>query len=1052
MSSTLPIPIPWTRQTLPIIQDPSRPSFDCWNGIFYLTTHQVLLCQQCRVAIPHSLLASHLKHSHRAVPAPRRRAIIAQFATTTALSTWDDILPQPDHSPPLKCLLDPIPGFRCPYCPNFRSPSPDCFRQHVSLCHADQPKVDLKLCTIRCHLQAWTNRLTYRRYWTVDSTHIAVGPRTLEPLQPHRDDLPTLHRRQESIDDILQAEDEEESRLLEEQHNVPAFTQELEQDENTDWLRGCEWPKWFANRPLALIVAATQQPSSCRNEDLVLGSWQGIDCVSPAADERVLRRLVTATNLMFARCEETLHQTPRVLRCWVKSWSSLYLPYPFDMVQKEATRRRYCSYFQRFLCYIYRIWHLATRIKERLVDITGLQLTSEQCAMMQYVWDGFVDIPDSIETSTNSSQPDSATNSHNLAVLVENLFQLSMMFWTDLQTDGGSHRSPIAHYSGVLGIHPYELAFRSAYHYTPYLSALIWIGRLMVLEYSLPLRAYQHLTHPWPNRSHYPDQIHRLQQIRMKYLFRGSLSPIGYLLERLRHGRAIARHEGPPTNISWSVDSQVLYIADGKISMPQFRSIIHTTIVRARQLTQDLLLGWQPQIEVKSYCDDLVNRRPGYSFLNHPKNGLQDSFRLLNRQAFTLKCGFGLKTNKGRDKIHNYLKLCDRLISVLYSAVHYSAGMPGRCEEVRHIRWANTMTVRRNIFLYQGQVILIFSYNKAITNQNNSFYVVRAPCPAVQQLLFIYLTYIRPFRDFLARQIDLVVKNAMTNPHMFTLVRDAESCFTASMCLKSLRQSSIDSPVQFSTSLYRQVAVSIAKKHLVSLTQNFNPYTPFDENGLVRLLSWQSGHAPETHNRHYALEREFPAKLQPELIDRYLENSRIWHEFNLIRENDVIEAVVDTDINPPQRRSRPSAPGYAPDSPLAKTPNRDCSLTADANGRAKYRTEDRRPYRSIASEDDKDNSDPEWQEYSNEDSDTSDLAKVPYFRAQTPPRTYKRKRQVTEELSPMSRKIARMQADLAQLVEAKKRKQQPRDRYYQDKDRGGKKKQRIQVIIERRTA
>jgi hypothetical protein len=183
----------------------------------------------------------------------------------------------------------------------------------------------------------------------------------------------------------------------------------------------------------------------------------------------------------------------------------------------------------------------------------------------------------------------------------------------------------------VLGIHPHELAFRSAYHYIPYLSALIWVGRLMLLEYSLPLRAYQYLTYPWPDRSHYPDQVQQLQQIRTKYLFRGSMAPIGYFVERLRYGRAITRHEGPPTNISWSLDGQILSIADGKISISEFRSVIHTTIIRVRQLIHNLLLDWQPQLELESYRDNLVNRQPGYSFLNHPDNGLQDSFWVLNR-------------------------------------------------------------------------------------------------------------------------------------------------------------------------------------------------------------------------------------------------------------------------------------------------------------------------------------------------------------------------------------------------------------------------------------
>jgi hypothetical protein len=79
--------------------------------------------------------------------------------------------------------------------------------------------------------------------------------------------------------------------------------------------------------------------------------------------------------------------------------------------------------------------------------------------------------------------------------------------------------------------------------------------------------------------------------------------------------------------------------------------------------------------------------------------------------------------------------------------------MPARCEELRFLRWANTISVRRNVFLYHGQLILVFTYNKASTNHNNTFYVVRAPCRQLQQKLFICLAYLRPFRDFLARQL-----------------------------------------------------------------------------------------------------------------------------------------------------------------------------------------------------------------------------------------------------------------------------------------------------------
>ncbi|EOA83050.1 uncharacterized protein SETTUDRAFT_29353 [Exserohilum turcica Et28A] len=38
------------------------------------------------------------------------------------------------------------------------------------------------------------------------------------------------------------------------------------------------------------------------------------------------------------------------------------------------------------------------------------------------------------------------------------------------------------HFSGVLGIHPTELCFRKPYDYTPFISALLWVGRLIILD------------------------------------------------------------------------------------------------------------------------------------------------------------------------------------------------------------------------------------------------------------------------------------------------------------------------------------------------------------------------------------------------------------------------------------------------------------------------------------------------------------------------------------------------------------------------------------------
>jgi hypothetical protein len=111
-------------------------------------------------------------------------------------------------------------------------------------------------------------------------------------------------------------EDEEEEQRFDGGSSTVALDVELEHDKNTEWLRGCEWLTWLTYKPINLIVASVALLSASALEDLSLGLWNGFECVSPAHIE-------DASKIVFQRCEMTLKQTLRVLRCWLRSWTRL---------------------------------------------------------------------------------------------------------------------------------------------------------------------------------------------------------------------------------------------------------------------------------------------------------------------------------------------------------------------------------------------------------------------------------------------------------------------------------------------------------------------------------------------------------------------------------------------------------------------------------------------------------------------------------------------------------------------------------------------------------
>ncbi|KAL9563907.1 hypothetical protein ACKAV7_011942 [Fusarium commune] len=74
--------------------------------------------------------------------------------------------------------------------------------------------------------------------------------------------------------------------------------------------------------------------------------------------------------------------------------------------------------------------------------------------------------------------------------LSEAIFQLSMMFWTYQEPTGDMSASAIIQYTAVLGTQGSSLAFHPTHSSSPRLAALMWVGRLLLLEYAVPVYAY----------------------------------------------------------------------------------------------------------------------------------------------------------------------------------------------------------------------------------------------------------------------------------------------------------------------------------------------------------------------------------------------------------------------------------------------------------------------------------------------------------------------------------------------------------------------------------
>jgi hypothetical protein len=114
--------------------------------------------------------------------------------------------------------------------------------------------------------------------------------------------------------ELLALEAEEENRLCRDPEIV--IHEDLETDEDSEWLCSCNWTAWFKHKPIPLLITAIMVPAPSCPGALYLGKWHEISCSSTATDEQVLQLLVIASRAVIERCVKTLEHTPRTLRCW----------------------------------------------------------------------------------------------------------------------------------------------------------------------------------------------------------------------------------------------------------------------------------------------------------------------------------------------------------------------------------------------------------------------------------------------------------------------------------------------------------------------------------------------------------------------------------------------------------------------------------------------------------------------------------------------------------------------------------------------------------------
>ena len=470
----------------------------------------------------------------------------------------------------------------------------------------------------------------------------------------------------------------------------------------------------------------------------------------PGPEDDALRRLTANLDqLFFGRCIAGLASMPLMTRLLLAS------PHPgdahsrpFGPLQEKTSMERYLAYWKRFLCYCLNVLSLdeATLRKEH-----GFGFTSDQRAGLQRLWDHLRD--DGVSDKA----------------LQEELLQLSAGFWMQ-RLPGDPFESPLWHFIAVLGIDGESGQLRPGYLFTYVLAGLVYVGRALLGEWAIPTR----------ERAGMADLEKRFGDVRLAWLCKAGYSPMGYTLSLLLYGRKIARETGSRLMVSWSRAGDVMYYMGKPVSMDSIRGMVAEMTADAESLLWNSLMFKTAKamgqsgsnggdcishdndddddgddgdnvrftIPLANIEDDLTHTQRGRSFIH--SNGLDGRQYEMLEDIISSSRKREFLDGKGEWRwpgIQKYLKLVKKFEELLLLLAHITGGQPSRGEEITGLRLVNGINRDRNVFVIDGEVVLVTQYHKSQAHFDSPRVVPRFLPARVGQLMAMYIIYIRPLTD-----------------------------------------------------------------------------------------------------------------------------------------------------------------------------------------------------------------------------------------------------------------------------------------------------------------
>jgi superfamily II DNA helicase RecQ len=829
----------------------------------YLSEYRILMCLSCQVGIrPKKAAKTHFRNVHQWKGEQLTKAL-AYVSTLLLHDPHTTELPL-NGSTVIPELGKPVSGYCCVSC-GYLTSSHKQLRTHLRKMGHWIEGESWK----RVLLQSFS-RGRHARYWTVNQDggeDDDAGSAAEGTHEEGEDEFQSILERYQAKYDAKR------TRRREIADNPSGV------ENQSTWVREMGWAEHFDKKQIRQIYLASLMPRSANTR---VPAYRRNDETMGEVD-MVLMRLGGSFDRIMLRCAVRLKLVPHETLRWLNSIDPMKpAARPFTLKENEKSMYRYRQFMKRCLVYCSRAAQVG-RNEARLQH--QIEWTDEQWRLLEQVNAELTrlgpvrdDIP-AEERAEREGELDQGVFRYCMSMLRQ---QVAFKLYVN----------PLLHFAAVLGINNPTGGWAEPKHYTASLAGLVWCSRMLMLE-----DVFQ--DSPDDPNEVTVDMVEHFKAQQRQWLADGTNSPFSTMIRWMTYGKGFRKKEGGMAKVLWEDNGEALRYMGQRIKVVDFVDAANAAVTDLEAMLDQFVFGsWKEvssRIDLSRIVDSLIYGGPDSSFATDPRNAwLEPGFAFLaerGRASMWRRDG-GWKPKE----VRAHLRLLKRIKRLLLATIHIWAGQPGRGMEMATIKHCGTQQVPGNVFVFDGQVMIITDRDKSRAIRGLGRKVARFLPERVGKMVVAYIVWFIPFEEMLHDEAGIPGPDETLSSYMFKDARPgAYGTEQLSEALASLMGEEVG--VELMVSDYRHVAIGLGRRIKGIIIRRVEAEMGEGEEdadgiGADRVTGearegskweyiWdaQATHGSAIAAGHYAVDIRFPNQLQPEKIEHFREISRLWHRF-----------------------------------------------------------------------------------------------------------------------------------------------------------------------------